>query len=209
MKKLIVALLALFMLVPAYADAANKQLEKARKKELSQKLKEYKKGKWEILGSHTMDVALASHFDKLNTLGEDAHEVEGISTRSKSKNIGKQAAINNAVVTYAQEAGSTLQGRVVSDLSANGVDVAGEFDNFYAAYERLVEKEIRGEMEPSYTIIHNNGDGTYEVRTYFIICESAASKARMRALEEALKASEAAQKYGDKISDFVKKGFDK
>lgn len=208
MKKIIVALVAMLLMVPAYADAANKKLEKARKKELSQKLKEYKKGKWEILGSRTLDYSLAAHYDKLNTLGEDGHEVEGISTKSKSKNVGKQAAINNAVITYAQEAGSTLQGRVVSDMNANGSNVDGEFDNFYAAYERLVEKEIRGEMEPSYTIIRNNPDGTYEIRTYFIISESAASKARMRALEEAMKGSELAQKYGDKISSFVKEGFE-
>lgn len=208
MKRFIVGLVALVMLLPLYSEAANKQLEKARKKELSQKLKEYKKGKWEIMGSHTLDYALANHFDRLNTLGEDAHEVEGISTRTKSKNTGKQAAINNAVVTYAQEAGSTLQGRVVSDMNANGVNVDGEFDNFYAAYERLVEKEIRGEMEPSYTIIRTNPDGTFEIRTYFIICESAASKARMRALEEAMKNSEAAQKYAGKISGFVKEGFE-
>ena len=209
MKKIIVALLAVIMLVPAYADAANKQLEKARKKELSQKLKEYKKGKWEVLGSRTLEYSLANHYDRLNTLGEDGHEVEGISTKTKSKNTGKQSAINNAVITYAQEAGSTLQGRVVSDMNANGVDPAGEFDNFYAAYERLVEKEIRGEMEPSYTIIRTNPDGTYEIRTYFIIAESAASKARMRALEEALKNSEAAQKYGAKLTEFVQQGFDK
>lgn len=209
MKKIIVALLAVIMLVPVYAEAANKQLEKARKKELSQKLKEYKKGKWEVLGSRTLEYSLANHYDRLNTLGEDGHEVEGISTKTKSKNTGKQSAINNAVITYAQEAGSTLQGRVVSDMNANGVDPAGEFDNFYAAYERLVEKEIRGEMEPSYTIIRNNPDGTYEIRTYFIIAESAASKARMRALEEALKNSEAAQKYGAKITEFVQQGFDK
>ncbi|MDE5807225.1 MAG: hypothetical protein K2H76_03850 [Muribaculaceae bacterium] len=208
MKRFIVGLVAVMMLLPLYADAANKALEKARKKELSQKLKEYKKGKWEIMGSHTLDFALANHYDKLNTLGEDGHEVEGISTKTKSKNTGKQAAINNAVITYAQEAGSTLQGRVVSDMNANGANVDGEFDNFYAAYERLVEKEIRGEMEPSYTIIRSNPDGTYEIRTYFIIAESAAQKARMRALEEALKSSEAAQKYGEKITEFVKQGFE-
>ena len=208
MKRIIVGLVAMLLMLPVYSEAANKQLEKARKKELAQKLKEYKKGKFEIMGSHTLDFALAKHFDRLNTLGDDAHEVEGISTRSKSKNVGKQAAINNAVVTYAQEAGSTLQGRVVSDMNANGSNVDGEFDNFYAAYERLVEKEIRGEMEPSYTVVRTNPDGTFEIRTYFIICESAASKARMRALEEALKGSELAQKYGDKIHDFVKQGFE-
>ncbi len=133
---------------------------------------------------------------------------KGIYASTKSKNTGKQAAINNAVITYAQEAGSTLKGRVISDLNANGVDPAGEFDNFYAAYERLVEKEIRGEMQPSYTIIRTNPDKTYEIRTYFIVSELAASRARMRALEEAMKASEAAQKHAAKISEFVKQGFD-
>lgn len=208
MKKLIFGLLALAMLIPVYAEAANKQLEKARKKELSAKLKEYKKGKWEVLGSRTLEYSLANHYDQLNTLGEDGHEVEGISTNTKSKNTGKQAAINNAVITYAQEAGSTLKGRVISDMNANGVDPSGEFDNFYAAYERLVEKEIRNEMQPSYTIIRQNPDNTFEVRSYFIVSESAASRARLRALEDALKASEAAQKYADKISEFVKQGFD-
>lgn len=208
MKRIIMGLLALLFLIPVYGETVNKQLEKARKKELSQKLKEYKKGKWEILGSHTLEFALANHYDKLNKLGEDGHEVEGISTSSKSKNIGKQAAINNAVITYAQEAGSTLKGRVISDMKANGVDPTDEFDNFYAAYERLVEREIRNEMEPTYTIIRTNPDKTYEIRTYYVVSEVAASKARLRALEEAMKASEAAQKHAAKISEFVKQGFD-
>ncbi len=209
MKKLICFVLTLALLIPAYAEAGNnKNLEKALKKELKTKVKEYKKGKWEILGSRTMEVALALHYDKLNTLGEDAHEVEGISTKSKSKNTGKQAAINNAIITYAQEAGSSLKGRVVSDLSANGVDTDSEFDNFYAAYERLVEKEIRNELEPSYSIIRTNPDGTYEIRTYFIVSLSAASKARQRALEQAMESSKIAQQYGEKLSQFVQEGFD-
>ena len=207
MKKLILGILALVLILPAYADNKNKQLEKARKKELNTKLKEYKNGGWEILGSRTLEYSLASHYDKLNNLGENGHEVEGISTKSVSKNTGKQAAINNAVITYAQEAGSTLQGRVISDINANMTDPTGEFENFFAAYERLVEKEIRGEMEPSYSIIHDNGDGTYEIRTYFIVDENRASKARMRALEQAFQESEAAKKYADQISDFVREGF--
>lgn len=149
MKKIIVALLALVLIAPVYAGS-NKALEKAQKKELKTKLKEYKKGNWEVLGSRTLEVSLAKHYDRLNELGDDGHEVEGISTKTKSKNTGKQMAINNAAITYAQEAGSTLQGRVVADMNANGADPAGEFENFYAAYERLVEKEIRNELEPSY-----------------------------------------------------------
>lgn len=208
MKKLIAALVALVMLIPAYADSnSNKALEKARKKELKAKLKEYKKGKWEIMGSRTLEYSLAKHYDRLNQLGDDGHEVEGISTRTKSKNTGKQMAINNAAITYAQEAGSALQGRVVADMNANGADPSAEFDNFYAAYERLVEKEIRNELEPSYSIIRTNPDGTFEIRAYFIVEESAAAKARQRALEAAMKDSEAAQKHSEKISGFVKEGF--
>ena len=206
MKKVIYLLLSLAFLLPGYAEAKT-QLEKARDAAYKTKLKDYKKNKWEALGSRPIEYCLAAHYEKLNALGENGHEVEGISTRSQSKNIGKQAAINNAVITYGQEAGSTLQGRVISDMSANSVNTDGEFDNFFAAYERLVEKEIRGEMEPSYTIIRDNGDGTYEVRTYFIVEESSAQKARLRALEEALKNSEVASQYAEKIADFVREGF--
>lgn len=209
MKKVVIMILALAFILPFSAGAESKDVKKALKKELKTKLKEYKKGGWEILGSRTLEYSLAAHYDKLNELGEDAYDVEGISAATKSKNVGKQSAINSAVITYAQHAGSTLQGRVVADLAANGVEPSAEFDNFYAAYERLVEKEIRGELEPSYSVIKDNGNGTYEVRTYFIVSEKAASRARQRALEGALKDSEAAQKIGDKISGFVRQGFDK
>ena len=207
MKRIFAAIMALaILLFPTYADAANKQLEKAHKKELKEKLKEYKKGKWEILGSHTLEVALAEHYDKLNN--GDAKEVPGVSSRTKSKNTGKQMAMNNAFIEYAQSAGSTLKGRVVSDLSASGINADAELENFYAAYERLVEKEIRNEVQPSYTIIRSNGDGTYEIRTFMIVSESAASKARVRALENAAKESALAQSLAEKMSEFVQAGFE-
>lgn len=207
MKKLIIALVALVMLVPGVAQAKT-QLEKALEKELKVKMKEYKKGKWELLGGRSMEVALAKHYDRLNKLGEDGKEYMGVSTATKSKNNGVQSATNNAVISYAQACGSQLQGRVVSDMNADGVDSSAEFDKFYAAYERLVEKEIRNEMEPSYTVLRKNADGTYEVQTFFIVEESAARKARQRALEGALQDSQAAQKYADKISGFVNEAFD-
>lgn len=208
MKKIFAVLMALaILLCPTYAEAANKQLEKARNKELKEKVKEYKKGKWEILGSHTLEVALAEHYDKLNSL-DDAQDYSGVSTRTRSKNTGKQMAMNNAFIEYAQSAGSTLKGRVVSDLSASGINADAELENFYAAYERLVEKEIRNEVQPSYTIIRSNGDGTYEIRTFMIVSESAASKARVRALENAAKESALAQSLAEKMSEFVQAGFE-
>lgn len=132
----------------------------------------------------------------------------GVASKFKSKNIGKQMAANNACVTYAQQAGSSLKGRVMSDMAGDGTSAEGEFDHFYGAYERLVEKEIKGEMEESYSVIRDNGDGTYELQTFYIVSESAASKARLRALENALKESEAAQRNADKIASFVREGFE-
>lgn len=209
MKKVILLLLALCMAMPmTYADNRNKQLEKALKKEYKAKKKELKKEGWKLFGSsRSLDVALLSHYDKLSKLAEDGREVFGSATNVKSKNAGHQMAINNACLTYAQQAGSQVKGRIVSDLAANGTDATGEFDHFYAAYERLVEKEIRGEMEESFTIMRETSPGIFEFQTFFIVSESAASKARIRAMEDALKESEAAQKHAQTIAGFVREGF--
>lgn len=207
LKKILMFLLVACMAAPM-AYSQNKALEKARKKEFKTKMKEYKKEGWKLFASsRSLDVALLTHYDKLNTMGEDAFEVTGIASKFKSKNVGKQMAQNSACVSYASQAGSHVKGRVLIDIFGDGVDPTGEFDRFYAAYERLVEKEIKGELMESYSVIRENGDGTYELQTFFIVSESAASKARMRAYENALKESEAAQRYGQKVADFVREGF--
>lgn len=206
MRRIMMLLLACCLMAPAVAQ--NKLLEKKLKKEYKTKIKEYEKEGWKLFGSsRSLDVALLTHYDKLTNLGEDGSELVGIASRFKSKNIGKQMAINNACITYAQAAGSHVKGRVIGEGFGDGVNAEGEIDKFYAAYERLVEKEIRGEMTESYAIIRDNRDGTFEMQVYYIVSESAASKARMRAFENAAKESAAAQKYADKVADFVREGF--
>ena len=207
MKKLILFLMALCFVVPG-VEAQNKTLQKQLKKEYKTKMKEYDKEGWKLFGSsRSLDVALLTHYDKLTRLGEDGFELVGVASRFKSKNVGHQMAINNACVTYAQHAGSYVKGRVVSDMAGDGVEADEEFDHFYAAYERLVEKEIKGELSESYSVIRDNGDGTFEMQTFFIVSEKAASKARIRALENASRESEAAQKYAEVVSKFVEEGF--
>ena len=197
MKKIIVFLLTLLVIVSTTElQAQNKALEKALKKEFKAKQKELKQGNWKIYGSsRSADVVLLKHFDRLSTMGDDAVEVLGVASKFKSKNVGVQMAYNNAVVTYAQKAGSHVKGRVVSDISGDGTEGTSEFEHFYAAYEQ------------SFTVIRENGDGTFEMQSYFIASESAATKARIRAYENAMKESAAAQKYAGKISDFIKEGF--
>lgn len=208
MKKIITVLLMLAMVIPA-AVAQNKLLLKAQKKEYKSKIKEFKKEGWKLYGSsRTIEVALLTHYDKLQQLGDNGYEVMGEASSFKSKNVGKQMAINNACNIYARNAGSHVKGRVVSDLAGDANNTDAEFEHFYAAYETLVEKEIKGEMQESFSVIKDNKNGTFSMQTFFIINEDAAVKARIRAMENAMKESQAAQKYAKNVSDFVREGFE-
>lgn len=203
MKKILTLIMALCFLAPVYAQNYSKMTEKAQKKEVKEKMKEYKKKGYEIMGSRTMEVALLRHYGKLDQLGDNGTVFDGISTRTKSKNLGEQMALNNATLKYAQKAGSTVKGRVVSDDFADGTSADGEFEKFYAAYERLIEQKVKHALEPSYSIIKDNGDGTYEIQSFFIVNESKARIAREQALEAALKESELAGKYGAQIRAYA------
>lgn len=209
MKKLFAIMLAICVSLGgvAYGASTSKQLQKARDKQKKEKMKQFKKEKWTVFGtSQTIEVALLSHYDKLEKLGDDAHEIVGLASNFKSKNVGVATAENNACIEYAKEAGSELQGRIATDLFGSGSDPDGEFDHFYQAFERGVQKEIKGELKKSFSIIHDNGNGTFELQTFYIVDESGAQRARMKALEAALKESEVAQKHAEKISDFVRGG---
>lgn len=208
MKKILIFILAMVLAAPS-VNAQNKILQKAIKKEFNAKKKEYKKEGWKLFASsRSLEVALLKHYDKLEALGDNGYEIVGICAKYKSDNVGHQAAINNACNTYARNAGSHVKGRVVSDMASNGDDTSAEFDHFYAAYETLVEKEIRGEMQESYAIYKDLGNGEKTMQVFFIINEDAATKARIRAYENAMKESEAAQKYASKVSGFIKEGFE-
>lgn len=211
MRRLVIMMLAVVLAAPL-SNVSAQNLSKAIKKEYKAKMKQLKKEKWELYGSaRTLEVTLAKYYESLDA-NENVREIMGNAARFKSKTVGHQSAINDACRTYAQQCGSTVKGRIDSDLASDGLDVSSEFDHFYAAYERLVEKEIQGELQEKFSIIREidkeKGDPVYEMQTYFIVDEEAASKARIRAYEQAVKESEAAQKMATKISDFVKAGFE-
>ncbi|MBE6303131.1 MAG: hypothetical protein E7089_04265 [Bacteroidales bacterium] len=206
MKKILFLLLAVCLLAPAVEAQNSKAFNKALKKEYKTKMKEYKKGKWSLYGSsRSLEVALLSHYEKLNTMGEDAYEIVGVSPLTKRKGLALQAAENDAANRYATLAGSTVKGRIIADAAISEED----FEHFYSAYERIVDKEIRGEMVPSFSVVREERQGLYEIITHYVISESAATKARIRAFENALKESEAAQRHAQKVSEFIKKGIEK
>lgn len=205
--KRILSILLMFCLLGAGAMTAaelSKKEVKRLEKECKNKTKDLKKQGWTILGStRTLDGAIKAHYDKMVELGDDGHEYVGIATSVKSKNNGKQMAATNAATSYASDCESELRMRIVGE---NSIQDGAEFENFYQAYEREVNKSIKGEMKESFSIIRDNGNGTYEVQTFYIVSENSASKARLAAMNNALNESEAARKHAEKISEFVRGG---
>ena len=193
-------LMAAFMLsvVPATAQ----ELSKSGKKALKAKVKEFKKEGWKIFGyTSTIDLALEKHMLKLQS--EDAIEVPGIASSFKSKNVGKQMALNSAMTNYASMMDSEIKGKVVSDMQGDGEFSETEFEKFYAAFKRSVQTTIKDELKESFSIIRDKGNGTSEMQTFFIVDKKAASQARVRALEQAGKESVAAQLYAKVVQKFI------
>ena len=79
-------------------------------------------------------------------------------------------------------------------------------DNLVASFERLVEKEIRGELVPWVTCYREKG-GMFNVRAYCIVDVDTALKARRHAMELALEEQALAEKYGTLVSDWIDEGF--
>lgn len=214
MKKLIALCLALILAAPAfttYAESSlqselNKELVKQLKKNYKKKKKELEKDKWKIQGStKTLEVALLEHYTKLYSEKEVAEEIVGTADNFRSTNIGRRQAVTNAQMSYAQRAGAKIKARITEDMGANSGNIDAEFEHFYAAYEANVQKEIGMELQESFTLIrqHAGSKDAYDMQIFFIVSEDAATRARVRAYENALKESEAAQRYADRVSQFI------
>ena len=193
-------LMAAFMLsvVPATAQ----ELSKSAKKSLKAKVKEFKKQGWQIFGStNTLDYALERHMLKMES--EDAIEVPGIASSFKSKNVGKQMALNSAITNYASMMDSEIKGKIVSDMQGDGEFSETEFEKFYAAFKRSVQTTIKDELKESFSVMRDKGNGTYEMQSFFIVNKTDASQARVSALEQAGKESVAAQLYAKVVQKFI------
>lgn len=186
-------------------SAYAKQKAKQQKKEFKLKIQKYNSEKWQIFGSsHTLEVALLTHYEALEK--EGVFEISGFST-SANKNIGKDKLLMSACTSYAQLIGSNIKGRIVEDMGQYlSTEELSEFDHFYAAYENNIKAEIKGELKPSYTVfreIEVHGKLAYEFEALYIVDEVAASQARIRAFQNAIKESAVAQKYADQVSQFI------
>lgn len=208
MKKIIMMLMALCLMAPvAIAQdtlpALTPKQEKLCNKNAKARAKQLKKQGFSIMGSLPLEDALYRHLAKIE-LG--ATEQEGHGT-SKSKNTGRQMCLSSAMAEYASKEVSQIQGRTFMDVQGNEIDPTGDenFVRFYAAFERLTQKEIKGEMQESFTVMKQNPDGSYEFDMFMTIDPQKANARRQKALQDAVTESGLAQQYANQMSDFINK----
>ncbi|MDE5839926.1 MAG: hypothetical protein K2H49_03300 [Muribaculaceae bacterium] len=201
MKKLIMILMALCLMAPAAMADLTKKQEKICNQNAKKRAKDLSKQGYTVMGTLPLEDVLYKHFAKMEM---GATEEMGTG-HSKSKNNGRQMCLNAAMSEYASKAVSQLKGRSVTDSYGNEVDTENdpEFARFYAAYERLTQKEIKGELQESFTLVKQNADGSYDFLMYMLVDENKALSRRQKALKDAAAETNLAQNYAKQVSEFV------
>lgn len=208
MRKLLMVAMTLFVAASALNAAPPKNDDASTWKRAKKQAKELKKEGWKVDGTRTMEEAiyyfhLEEQKDPENNKGY-TERIQG-TTSTKTINQAKQWAHNNAAISYAKRAGQFLRGRISTEISV-GVDNPS-LDNFYEAYESLVQKLIQNELGMRFGLYREKSDKSIEYQAWYIINEDKASKARIKAMENAMKESEFAREHAKELSDFVREGF--
>ena len=201
MKKLAMILMAMLVaFAPVYGQTKS-DINTARK-EASAAAKALKRDGFKAIELGNIKTRLEKYFLKVNA---GCAQVIGVADNCMSTNLAQVTALANAANQYAMLAGGDVRGRILSSTSSlSGQQV----DNIVSSFERLVEKDIRGELVPYITAVRETR-GRYAVRAYCIVDIDAASQVRRRAMETALEEQALAEQYGSMVSAWIDEGFNK
>lgn len=201
MKKIVMAAIAIIIAIsPVFAQSA--QDVKAAKKEAKIAAKQLTKEGYKLLELGDMKLQLESYMAKAKA---GCKQIVGTAEDCMTVNLGKTTALNNAINEYATLSGGVVKGRITSNTS----NISGQqLDDIVAAYERLVLKEIKGEIQTCVTLVKDSNK-RYDVRVYCLVDYDAAHAARMKAMQLALEELNITQQYGSQVSDWIDEGLDK
>lgn len=210
MRKTLILLTTISMLMSIQiVNAQTKALNKAIQKEYKVKKKELEQGGWEIFGSsRSIDVTILKFYEQLNE-NENLSVVTGIAGAFSQKSIGKAKAAVDAQTTYARQASTVISGRFINEIDSISSDIESEFEKFSSIYEGAVMKEIKNELVENFSIIRqvetsSSGKPVYEMQTYFIVDNTVALQARIRAFKASISEFEALKKYVNKLEEIIK-----
>ena len=199
------ALAAILAVSASFTVSAQTEITQQKMKEINKTAKQLAKKNtregWNLVESTTMEGAVK---DLLMRKAAGGQEIVGTAYGKRDMVVARTSARNAAINEYAEYSKSIVRARLNTDIQDLGEN---EVNNLVAGYERLVLKEIDGELVPVYSVYREKG-GRIDVKSYFIVDVEAASAARKRALKIAAEEAELAHRYGDEISEFVNSGFD-
>ena len=201
MKKALTMMIAA-LLALALVFGQNRADLKSAKKDAVSAAKMLKREGFKPVELGDIKTRLEKYFIKVNA---GCAQVIGVADNCMSTNLAQVTALSNAATQYAMLAGGDVRGRIVSSTtSLTGQQV----DNIVSSFERLVEKDIRGELVPYVTAVREK-KGRITARVYCIVDIDAAAQLRRRALEIALEEQSLAEKYGSMVSNWIDEGFNK
>lgn len=205
MKKIFVmAMLSVFAISGTAAGQSAKQQQKADKKAVAARVKEFSAEGWKSLQSEGLSELYKRHHDKL-TGNPDLMEFVGTAEGVKTTNMGMAKARSSAIAAYAEYCSGMLRSRITTDLQDINAEQA---DNLVSGYERILAQKLEKDLRPSYYMYRDAFNG-YDVRGFFLVDESEMAKKQLEALKEAANQAKLAFDYANGISDFIKEGFDK
>ena len=201
MKKLaMIVTAALVAFAPMYGQT-RKDINTARK-EAAAAAKDLRREGFKAIELGNIQTRLEKYFLKVNA---GCAQIIGVAENCMSTNLAQVIALSNAANQYAMLSGGDVRGRILS--SANSLS-GEQVDNIVSAFERLVEKDIRGELVPYITTVREKR-GRYAVRAYCIVDIDSAYQVRRRAMEIALEEQSLAERYGSMVSAWIDEGFNK
>ena len=199
-KALTMMIAALLALAPVFGQ--NRADLKSARKDAASAAKMLKREGFKPVELGDIKTRLEKYFIKVNA---GCTQVIGVADNCMSTNLAQVTALSNAATQYAMLAGGDVRGRIVSSTtSLTGQQV----DNIVSSFERLVEKDIRGELVPYVTAVREK-KGRITARVYCIVDIDAAAQLRRRALEIALEEQSLAERYGSMVSNWIDEGFNK
>ncbi len=195
--KTVMYVLAVVML----SFVCNMDVQAQSKKDVKTRTKQLIKEGWKVEGTTTIQAALA----RIEGQRGSKEILVGSSYGSKKMNLAKAKARNNAINEYAEYGKSMVKGRINTELADINEE---EVDNLVEGFERMVVRELEGEISVPELVLYRGENGNYDVQCFYLVDETRAARVRANAMKKALEEADIAHEYGNKISNFVKEGFD-
>ena len=200
-KRLALIMIAAFVTIAPLCGQTRRELNDIRK-EAASAAKALKREGFKPIELGNIQTRLEKYFLKVNA---GCAQVIGVADNCMSTNLAQVTALANAANQYALLAGGDVRGRIVTSTSSL---TGQQVDNIVSAFERLVEKDIRGELVPYLTAVRER-KGLIMARAYCIVDLDEAYQLRRRALEIALEEQSLAEQYGSMVSMWIDEGFSK